>query len=118
MSEFENDYSAGRKEGFTPEIDRMVHEPARYLIMAYLYVVESADFIYLLHHTRLTKGNLSSHLMKLEEAGYVEVEKTFVDRVPRTLLSLTPGGRAALDAYRASLQLMLKGPAKPRAKGK
>jgi DNA-binding MarR family transcriptional regulator len=99
-----------------PEIDRIVHEPARYTIMAYLYVVESADFTYLLHHTQLTKGNLSSHLKKLEEAGYVKVEKTFVDRVPRTLLSLTPAGRAALDAYRTSLQRMLKGPPKPRGK--
>jgi DNA-binding MarR family transcriptional regulator len=101
-----------------PEIDRIVHEPARYTIMAYLYVVEGADFIYLLHHTHLTKGNLSSHLMKLEEAGYVKVEKTFVDRVPRTLLSLTPAGRAALDGYRTSIQRMLKGPGKPRAKGR
>lgn len=99
-----------------PEIDRIVHEPARYTIMAYLYVVESADFIYLLHHTQLTKGNLSSHLMKLEEAGYVRAEKTFVDRIPRTLLSLTPDGRAALETYRDSIQRMLKGPGKPRGK--
>lgn len=97
-----------------PEIDRIVHEPARYAIMAYLYVVESADFIYLLHHTQLTKGNLSSHLMKLEEAGYVQVDKTFVDRIPRTLLSLTSAGRSALEAYRDSIQRMLKGPGKPR----
>ncbi len=97
-----------------PEIDRIVHEPARYTIMAYLYVVESADFIYLLHHTQLTKGNLSSHLMKLEEAGYVIIEKTFADRIPRTLLSLTPAGRAALDDYRDSIKRMLKGPGKPR----
>ena len=53
------------------DIDRLVHEPARLLIMAYLFVVESADFLFLMRQTKLTKGNLSSHLNKLEVAGYV-----------------------------------------------
>jgi DNA-binding MarR family transcriptional regulator len=107
------------KEGATPdcaipqlaEIDRIVHEPARYLIMAYLCVVDSADFIFLLHQTGLTKGNLSSHLAKLEQAGYIAVQKQFIERIPRTLLSLTPAGRAALAAYRDQMQRMLDGPA-------
>jgi DNA-binding transcriptional ArsR family regulator len=64
------------------EIDRLIHEPARLMIMAYLYVVESADFIFLMHHTGLTHGNLSSHMSKLEAAGYIEIVKEFVDRKP------------------------------------
>lgn len=91
------------------EIDRIVHEPARYLIMAHLYVVECADFVFLLHQTGLTKGNLSSHLQKLEQAQYVSVEKKFVDRMPRTLLRLTPAGRQALEQYREQMQRMLDG---------
>jgi len=69
------------------EIDRLVHEPARFMIMACLYVVESADFLFLMRQTGLTRGNLSSHLSKLEAAAYVAVKKEFVDKIPRTLLS-------------------------------
>ena len=60
------------KEGLQPlaEIDRVIHEPARLLILAYLSVVESADFLFLMNQTALTRGNLSSHLSKLEAAGY------------------------------------------------
>lgn len=92
------------------EIDRVVHEPARYLIMACLYVVESADFVFLLQQTGLTRGNLSSHLAKLEQAEYVAIDKQFVERIPRTLLRLTPVGRAALIAYRQRMQRLLEGP--------
>ena len=81
------------------DIDRVVHEPARLLILSYLYVVESADFLFLLRQTSLTKGNLSSHLMKLEKAGYVNIEKKFVEKIPRTLLSLTKEGRKAFHDY-------------------
>ncbi|UCD05578.1 MAG: transcriptional regulator [candidate division WOR-3 bacterium] len=81
------------------DIDRVVHEPARLLILSYLYVVESADFLFLLRQTNLTKGNLSSHLMKLENAGYVNIEKKFVEKIPRTLLSLTKEGRKAFHEY-------------------
>jgi DNA-binding MarR family transcriptional regulator len=93
-----------------PEIDRLVHEPARYLIMAHLEVVDCADFVFLLHQTGLTKGNLSSHLTKLEQAGYVSIEKGFADRIPRTLLRLTAAGRQALRAYRQQMQRLLGGP--------
>ncbi|MBN1641719.1 MAG: transcriptional regulator [Anaerolineae bacterium] len=85
------------------EIDRIVHEPARLMIMSVLYVVESADFLFLLRQTGLTRGNLSSHLSKLEDAGYVDVEKEFVDKMPHTLLRLTEAGRAALQSYRQRL---------------
>jgi DNA-binding MarR family transcriptional regulator len=84
-------------------IDPLVHEPARLSILAHLYVVKSADFIFLMRQTGLTRGNLSSHLSKLEEAGYIEVKKEFVDKVPRTLLKLTSQGRKAFQAYRQTM---------------
>ena len=86
------------------EVDRVVHEPARLMILMVLYGVESADFTFLLNATELTWGNLSSHVTKLEEAGYVEVEKSFVGKKPRTMVQLTAGGRQAVDSYRQTLQ--------------
>lgn len=86
------------------DLDRVVHEPARLVIMAVLYSVESADFLYLLHSTGLTKGNLSSHLMRLEEAGYVNIAKGFRGKVPQTTCSLTPAGRQAFQTYRQHLR--------------
>lgn len=96
-------------EGHQPiaEIDRLIHEPARLMIMAYLYVVESADFLFLMHQTGLTHGNLSSHMSKLEAAGYIEVVKEFVDRKPHTMLQLTDKGRAAFQEYRQSMMQVL-----------
>jgi len=85
-------------------VDRIIHEPARLIIVAVLYAVESADFLYLLHETGLTKGNLSSHLSRLEDAGYVDIEKTFHGKVPRTICRLTDSGRIAFDDYRERLQ--------------
>ena len=85
------------------EIDRLIHEPARLMIMAYLYVVESADFLFLMHQTGLTHGNLSSHMSKLESAGYIEVVKEFVDKKPHTMLRLTDVGRDAFGAYRKKM---------------
>jgi len=90
------------------DIDRVIHEPARLLILSYLYVVESADFLFLLRQTNLTKGNLSSHLMKLEKAGYVNVEKKFVQKIPRTLLSLTKEGRKAFHEYSQRMKKIFK----------
>ena len=84
-------------------IDRLIHEPARLMIMAYLYVVESADFLFLMHQTGLTHGNLSSHMSKLEAAGYIEVVKDFVDKKPHTMLRLTDAGRTAFQEYRESM---------------
>ncbi len=90
------------------EIDRVIHEPSRLLILAYLYVVESADFLFLLRQTNLTKGNLSSHLIKLEKAGYVNIEKTFVNKIPRTLLSLTKEGRKAFHEYSQRMKKLFR----------
>ena len=89
------------------DLDRVIHEPARLMIVAYLYVVESADFTFLMRQTGLTWGNLSSHMSKLEEAGYVEVEKAFVERKPRTMLRLTDAGRAAFREYRKRMEQVL-----------
>jgi DNA-binding MarR family transcriptional regulator len=89
------------------EIDRVIHEPARLLIVAVLSVVESADFLFLMNQTKLTRGNLSSHLSKLEAAGYVEIKKEFVEKIPRTLLSLTEKGRKAFVEYRRYMQQVL-----------
>lgn len=89
------------------EIDRVIHEPARLLIMAHLYVVEAADFLYLMNQTGLTFGNLSSHMTRLEEAGYIEVEKSFVDKRPNTRLSLTDEGRRAFEEYRENMRGLL-----------
>jgi DNA-binding MarR family transcriptional regulator len=86
------------------DLDRVVHEPARLAIMAVLYTVEAADFIYLLHSTGLTKGNLSSHLMRLEEAGYVQINKGFRGKVPQTTCALTEQGRAAFQGYHKRLR--------------
>ena len=91
------------------EIDRLIHEPARLMALALLYVVESADFLFLVRQTGLTWGNLSSHLSKLEEAGYVKIEKEFVDKKPHTMLHLTKKGRAAFRAYRQSMRQVLNG---------
>ncbi len=88
-------------------IDRLIHEPARLMIMAYLYVVESADFLFLMHQTGLTHGNLSSHMSKLEAAGYIEVVKEFVDKKPHTMLRLTDAGRGAFQEYRESMMQVL-----------
>lgn len=89
-------------------IDKLVHEPARYQIMAHLYVVESADFLFIMTQTGLTFGNLSSHISKLERAGYVEVEKGFEGKKPKTMLRLTGEGRKAFDGYREKMREMLE----------
>ena len=89
-------------------IDRTIHEPARFMIMAYLYVVESADFLFIMRQTKLTRGNLSSHMSKLETAGYVEIKKEFVEKIPRTLLRLTAGGRKAFQEYRNNMKQILE----------
>ena len=97
MSDKENPGSADL------QIDRVVHEPARLKILAYLSVVESADFVFLLSRTGLTYGNLSSHMSKLEEAGYIEVQKEIKDKRPHTMLSLTDNGRKAFENYRKDM---------------
>jgi DNA-binding MarR family transcriptional regulator len=86
------------------DLDRLIHEPARLLIVTILSTVASADFLFLQRETGLTKGNLSAHLSKLEEAGYVKIEKTFKGKLPLTVCSLTPVGQKALTQYRSQMQ--------------
>jgi len=92
---------------FLTDVDRVIHEPARLMILAVLYVVQSADFTFLMAQTGLSWGNLSSHMSKLEAAGYIEVEKEFVERRPRTMLKLTASGRLAFQEYRRSMKQVL-----------
>jgi DNA-binding transcriptional ArsR family regulator len=85
------------------DVDRVIHEPARLIIVALLASVEEADFLWIQRESGLTKGNLSSHLGKLEEARYVQIEKTYKGKVPLTVLRLTRDGKAALEAYRKDM---------------
>jgi DNA-binding transcriptional ArsR family regulator len=89
------------------ELDRVIHEPGRLMIVALLSDAVEADFLWLQHETGLNKGTLSSHLARLEEAGYVSIEKTYRGKVPRTLLRLTRAGREAFAGYRKRLKNML-----------
>ena len=89
------------------EIDQVVHSPARLMVMTYLFVVESVDFVYLRRLTGLTWGNLSTHLSKLEEANYVTMEKEFRGKKPNTMIRLTDRGRSAFREYKKSMQRIL-----------
>lgn len=90
-----------------PAIDRLIHEPARYNIMALLYVISRADFLFLQNQTNLTAGNLSAHVSKLDMGGYLKVEKEFLGKKPKTFLSLTESGREAFEDYRRSMKEVL-----------
>lgn len=87
-------------------LDRLIHEPARLAILTALSACHSADFLFLQRLTGLTKGNLSSHLSKLEEAGLVKIEKQFVGKLPNTQASLTPRGRSAIDHHWQQLEAL------------
>jgi DNA-binding transcriptional ArsR family regulator len=89
------------------EIDKLIHEPARLMILATLHAVETADFLFVERQTGLTRGNLSAHMSKLEAAGYIEITKEFVDRIPRTLLRITNEGRTALLDYTNGMKQVL-----------
>lgn len=88
-------------------IDQVIHAPARLMVLTYLYVVESADFVYLMRLTGLTWGNLSTHLTRLEEAGYIEMLKEFQGKKPHTIIRLTGQGRSAFRDYKKSMSQVL-----------
>jgi DNA-binding transcriptional ArsR family regulator len=92
------------------DLDRVIHEPARLLIVTILSSVVEADFLYLLQATELTKGNLSTHLSKLEDEGYVLIVKAFRGKIPLTLISLTKTGREAFQTYRKEMTALLNVP--------
>lgn len=99
------------------EIDRLVHEPARLRVLTLLSGVQEADFTFILRALQMTNGNLSVHVRKLEEAGYVSMTKAFVGRVPNTMFSITTRGRRALEKYWQSLDELRRdagGPPSPQ----
>lgn len=87
-----------------PKIDKIIHEPARLIIVAHLYVVESADFLFLKRQTGMSWGNLSTHMNKLESVDYVKVKKEIVDKKISTSVHLTDKGRSAFEEYRENLR--------------
>lgn len=87
-------------------LDRVIHEPARLMIMTILYAIEEADFLYLQRECGLTQGNLSSHLTRLEDAGYVQIKKTFKGKYPLTICSLTSKGRKAFQEYARTMRIV------------
>jgi DNA-binding transcriptional ArsR family regulator len=100
-----------------PILDRLIHAPGRLAILTVLSSVEEADFVFLLRTTGLTKGNLSSHLTRLEEAGLVEIEKRFVRKKPNTNVALTALGRERTSRHWDQLERLRafspNGPARP-----
>jgi len=90
------------------QLDRVIHEPARLTIMLILEGVSEADFLYLQGEGGFTQGNLSGHLAKLEETGYVGIEKKFKGKVPLTVCRLTSKGKAAFSGYSQRMLGLLK----------
>ena len=90
------------------EVDRLIHEPSRSIILAILNVTRKADFLYLQRETGLTKGNLTIHLAKLEQAGYIRIEKTYRKKTPLTHCKNTKKGRASLENYRKQLKQFIE----------
>ena len=92
-----------------PELDPVVHGKLRLAVLSLLIGVDAADFTWLRQKTGSTDGNLGAQMLKLEEAGYVAMEKRFAGRKPQTLYRMTPAGREALAAYVAALKSLLAG---------
>ena len=93
------------------ELNETIHQPVRLRIMASLVTLEpgnEVDFTYLRELLDVTDGNLGAHLRKLEEAGFIAINKTFVDRKPRTFVSATPKGRKVFQEHVAALESILK----------
>jgi DNA-binding MarR family transcriptional regulator len=86
------------------DLDRLIHEPARLMVVTILSTVECADFLFLQRETGLTKGNLSAHLRRLEVAEYVKIENSFKGKLRLTICKLIPAGNRALKSYRQQLQ--------------
>jgi len=97
------------------QLDRLIHEPVRLAIMMILSGAGEADFLYLQREGGFTQGNLSGHLVKLEEAGYVEIEKKFKGKVPLTVCRLTGKGKAAFEEYSRSMLGILRSRTKDEA---
>jgi len=99
-----------------PEINTIIHQPARLKIMASLIAIdpgEQVDFVYLRKILDLTDGNLGAHLAKLENAGYVRIQKTFISRKPRTFINATGKGRDAFEEHITALEAIIGAKKKP-----
>jgi DNA-binding transcriptional ArsR family regulator len=92
-----------------PELDPVIHAKLRLAVLSLLAGVEEADFVWLRQKTGSTDGNLGAQMQKLEEAGYVAMEKRFAGRKPQTAYRMTTVGRKALAAYIAALKRLLGG---------
>ncbi len=93
------------------ELNEIIHQPVRLRIMAALVALDAGsevDFTYLRDLLDVTDGNLGAHLRKLEEAGYIAVNKAFVERKPRTFVSVTDAGRKVFQEHVAALESILK----------
>ncbi|MFN2111645.1 MAG: winged helix-turn-helix domain-containing protein [Anaerolineales bacterium] len=88
-------------------LDQIIHAPARLNILTLLYVVASLDYVFLKNQTGLSWGNLATHLGKLEEAGYIEIDKGYQGKKPHSKIKLTAQGRAAFKEYKTTLQQFL-----------
>ena len=91
------------------QVDELIHGRVRLGVMAYLTSAGQSEFSALRERLQLTDGNLSVHLRKLEEAGYVAIEKRFVGKKPNTRVALTPEGRAAFAAYLDAIGRLVEG---------
>ena len=92
-----------------PELDPVIHGKLRLALLSLLVGVEEADFTWLRQKTGSTDGNLGAQMLKLEEAGYVAMEKRFAGRKPQTMYRMTAAGREALAKYVAALKHLLNG---------
>ncbi len=90
------------------DINKVIHEPSRLLIMAYLFVLKNADLVFLKRKVDLTWGNLSAHASKLEEAGYIKITKKFREKKPVTILEITEPGRNAFLEYKEVMKEVLR----------
>ena len=86
------------------DLDPLIHESGRLVLVSSLYVVDEADFIYLVNRTGFTSGKISLHMAKLEAAGYVDITKGYAGKRLRTTYRLTDAGRDAFEQYRASME--------------
>ena len=96
------------------KLDPVIHAPVRLAVLSILATVENANFIFLRESTGATDGNLSTHLSKLEEAGYIKIHKTYQGKKPQTVYSVTEKGRDALLRYIDDLEKIVREQKKSR----
>ncbi|HTH37711.1 MAG TPA: transcriptional regulator [Pyrinomonadaceae bacterium] len=91
------------------ELDKLLHEPSRLAILTALAGCKSADFLFLQRLTGMSKGNLSGHLSKLEDAGLIEIQKGFIGKIPNTNINLTKAGLTAINEHWKTLEELRNG---------